>query len=145
MALETSTHDLKNIENLIEKMIKLSETYKGEELREKLDILHKVYSFLKKDQTEGSQNFFETFNRKYTLMAGDRTSYNKREEWEEAHQRERCINDVDRFSREMDDLLRNHRDYLTELIAKQEFSSGEFGAPHPSDEMLESEEPSDQS
>jgi hypothetical protein len=143
VALQASTHDLRNIENLIEKMIKLSETYKGEELSEKLDILQKVYFFLKKDQSEGSQNFFETFSKKYDPSSADRGSYTKKEDWEEAQQREKCIKDIENFARDTESLCRDHRNYLQKLLQKEEIGRGNYSIQSHQDESLESEEPSE--
>jgi outer membrane protein assembly factor BamD (BamD/ComL family) len=124
-------------------MIKLSEVYRGDELREKLDILHKVYSFLKKDQAEGAQNFFDNFAKKYTMGAADRGSYTKREEWEEAHQREKVIADVERFAQESEMLCRQHAGYLRSLVQADDLGRPGFAPRREIDESLESEEPSD--
>lgn len=120
--LQTSYNDLANIMTLIDKFNKLSEYYKGEELNEKIEILRQVYWYYKrriegKDQQE-QKNFFDTFGKKYQAVTGNRANYTNREEWEEAHQREKCLLDIDRFAYETSQLCEEHEDYLNRLLKK---------------------------
>lgn len=120
--LQTSYNDLKNIDTLIEKFYKLSEHYQGDELYEKVEILRQVYWYYKRriegKEQQDHKNFFDTFAKKYQTATGNRSNYTNREEWEEAHQREKCLIDIDRFEYESGQLCGDHVEYLNALLRK---------------------------
>lgn len=83
-------------------MHKLSEVYRGEELREKLEILEKVYFYLKKEGNE--PNFFTNFKKKYELSDGPN------------YKKDPTMRDVEYFSEKMQDMYESHERYLNNLL-----------------------------
>ena len=84
-------------------MAKYSDTYKGEDLKEKLEILEKVYFYHKKDS--GDPNFFDTYMKKYSFGVGTKDT---------------TLRDVDNFTRQMNDMCSEHVGYLENLVTRFE-------------------------
>ena len=75
-------------------MVKLSDSNKGDELQEKLEVLEKMYKKMKRSSEE--ENFFDNFRNKYQQIGGS---------------------GIEDFSRQLKEMCNTHENYLRGLLS----------------------------